>query len=95
MTITQTVEIPADYRISLELPRSVPVGVKARVEINIPAKITKSQPDTGEKPLAAGSEIEHIRKLLRKEMAEKGTSVVTAESGDGWEAYVKEKYAES
>ena len=86
MTITQTVEIPADYRISLELPRSVPVGVKARVEINIPTKITKSQSD---------SEIEHVRQLLRKEMSEKGTSAITTESGDGWEAYIRERYAES
>ncbi|MCL2721140.1 MAG: hypothetical protein FWD47_07350 [Treponema sp.] len=36
MTITQTVEIPADYRIFLDLPRSVPTGVKAQVSIAIP-----------------------------------------------------------
>ena len=35
MTITQTVEIPADYRISLELPRSVPAGAMAQVSITI------------------------------------------------------------
>ena len=86
MTITQTVEIPADYRILLDLPRSVPIGAKARIEINIPAKVTKTQSD---------SEIEHIRQLLRKEMSAKGTSAIKAESGDGWEAYIKEKYAES
>ena len=85
MTITQTVEIPADYRIFLELPRSVPIGAKARVEINIPAKVTKSQSD---------SEIEHVRQLLRKEMSANGTSAITAESGDGWEAYIRERYAE-
>ena len=86
MTITQTVEIPADYRISLELPRSVPVGAKARVDISIPAKTTKNH---------ANSEIEYVRHLLRKEMSEKGTSAVTAESGDGWEAYIRERHAES
>jgi hypothetical protein len=37
MTIEQTIEIPADRRIFLDLPRSVPAGVRARIEINIPA----------------------------------------------------------
>jgi hypothetical protein len=36
MTIEQTVEIPSDYRLYLELPRTVPTGVMAKVEINIP-----------------------------------------------------------
>jgi len=34
--IEQTVTIPADHRIFLELPRSVPAGVEARVSIAIP-----------------------------------------------------------
>jgi hypothetical protein len=37
MTIEQTIEIPANYRLLLELPRSAPVGAKAKIEINIPA----------------------------------------------------------
>jgi hypothetical protein len=37
MIIEQTVEIPADRRIFLDLPHSIPVGVRARIEINIPA----------------------------------------------------------
>ncbi|MCL2410181.1 MAG: hypothetical protein FWC97_00925 [Treponema sp.] len=36
MTIEQTITIPADYRIFLELPRSIPVGVKAQVSVAIP-----------------------------------------------------------
>ena len=36
MIIEQTVIIPDDYRISLELPRSVPTGVKAQISIAIP-----------------------------------------------------------
>ena len=36
MIIEQTVTIPADHRIFLELPRSVPAGVEARVSIAIP-----------------------------------------------------------
>ena len=49
MTITRTVEIPADYRISLELPPSVPIGAKARVDISIPTVVenqSRSEPVT-------------------------------------------------
>jgi hypothetical protein len=79
MTIEQTVEIPADYRIFIDLPHSIPTGVKARVEISVPA---------------AETQIEEVRRLLQKEMTEKGTSEVKAAAGDGWEAHVKERYAE-
>ena len=40
------------------------------------------------------NEINDIRLLLQKEMAEKGTLAVEATAGDGWEAHVKEHYAE-
>ena len=36
MTLTQTVKIPDDYRIFLELPRSVPSGIMAKINIDIP-----------------------------------------------------------
>ena len=36
MTIEQIITIPPDYRILLELPRTVPSGVTARVSIAIP-----------------------------------------------------------
>jgi len=36
MTIEQTVSIPEDYRIWFEVPRTVPIGVKAKVSISIP-----------------------------------------------------------
>ncbi|MCL1929326.1 MAG: hypothetical protein FWG07_11125 [Treponema sp.] len=92
MTIEQIVDIPADYRISLELPHSIPTGVKARIEINIPAPIKKDQSDSGLTPTGT---IEDVRQLLQKEMTEKGTSAVIAVAGDGWEAHVRERYAES
>jgi hypothetical protein len=63
MVIEQTVEIPVDYQVFHELPRSIP-------------------------------SIEEVRRLLQKEMAEKGTSNITVASGDGWEAHVMEHYAE-
>jgi hypothetical protein len=78
MTIEQTIEVPVDYRILLELPRSVPSGVKASVKINIP-EVDK---------------IDEVRLLLQKEMAQNGTATVPAVSGDGWEACVRERYAE-
>ena len=91
MIIEQTIEVPADYRIFLELPRTIPIGVKAQVQIQIPPVSTNkgigsviSQPD----------EIMDIRQLLQREMSEKGTLSATAVSGDGWEAYIRERYAE-
>jgi len=78
MVIEQTVTIPADYRIFIELPRSVPSGVKASVKINIPTSDT----------------INEVRQLLKEEMTQNGTTGVPAESGDGWEAHVRERYAE-
>jgi hypothetical protein len=91
MTIEQIIDIPADYRVFLELPRSIPSGVKAKVEISIPDAVTKSQNDSAFPPSA---KIEDIRQLLQKEMVEKGTSGVIAATGDGWEAHVREHYAE-
>ena len=43
MTITQTVEIPADRRITLEVPREVPTGATARVEFNIIPFVKKEE----------------------------------------------------
>ena len=37
--------------------------------------------------------IEDVRQLLQKEMAEKGTSTVTVSAGDGWESHIREHYA--
>jgi len=91
MTIEQTVEIPADYRVFLELPHSIPSGIKAKVSISIPVAAVKSQSDSISLPSTA---IEDINWLLQKEMAEKGTSNIKAASGDGWEAHVREHYAE-
>jgi len=36
MTIEQTVTIPADYRLFLELPHSIPIGARAKVSVVIP-----------------------------------------------------------
>ena len=40
-------------------------------------------------------DIEEVRQLLHKEIAEKGTSATIAVSNDGWEAYIEEHYAKS
>jgi len=34
MIVTQTVEIPADYRVFFDAPREIPVGATARCEIH-------------------------------------------------------------
>lgn len=91
MTIEQMVEIPADHRIFLELPRYAPTGVVAQIKINIPDGYAKGNSDTVFPPYA---KIEDVRQLLQKEMAEKGTTAVKTASGGGWEAHVRERYAE-
>ena len=88
MIIEQTVIIPDDYRIFLELPHSVPSGVIAQVKIDIPAVSAKDK-SVSSKSL---SKIDEVRQLLQKEMAEKGTSATAAASGDGWTAYVSERH---
>ena len=95
MTITQTVTIPADYRLFLELPQTVPSGIMARVEINIPAQTGVGIPEKEYTTKKSSSEIEEIRQLLQNEMTIKGTSAVAVSSGNGWEAYVRERYGES
>jgi uncharacterized protein (DUF1501 family) len=92
MTVEQIVDVPADYRIFIDLPRSIPTGVKARIEINVPATETNNRNGS---VVPSSSKMEEVRQLLQKEMTEKGTSEITAVTGDGWESHVREHYAES
>jgi hypothetical protein len=81
MTITQTVDIPDSHRLTIDVPNEVPAG--RTVLTFTPAAIRKLKPMV----------IEDVRQLLHKEMAERGTSSITAAAGDGWEAHVREHYA--
>jgi len=87
MTVEQIVEIPADYQISLTLPRSIPSGVKARIVISIPAMSTDNKKDS---VYLKTVEIEDVRRSLWQEMIKQGTLDVPVVSGDGWEAHVRE-----
>jgi hypothetical protein len=60
--------------------------------VDIPATETKNRNGSAFPP---SSEIMEVRRLLQKEMIEKGTSEIMAAAGDGWEAHVRERYAES
>jgi len=75
MTIEQTVAIPADYRLFLELPRSVPIGANARVSINIP---TEFESQSGIEPImpiksyrgilkGRGISVERLRELQQED----------------------------
>jgi hypothetical protein len=92
MIVEQIIDVPADYRIMLELPNTIPTGVKARVAISVPVMDTKSQFIPAPPSFVA---LEEVRRLLQKEMTEKGTSGVRAAVGDGWEAHIRERYVES
>ena len=60
-----------------------PMTIEQTVETNGPGEIA-----------SPSAEIEGIRQLLQKEMAEKGTSAVTVATGDGWESHIREHYAQ-
>ena len=95
MTVEQIISIPDDRRIFIELPHSIPIGAKARVEICVltadTTVITEGQSDSLFPPL---KKIEEVRELLQKEMSDRGTSAMIAATGDGWETHVREQYAE-
>ena len=77
MTITQTVAIPTDYRIFLELPRSVPIGAQARVSITIPTALESQSGIEQTKPVKSfrgilkgkGITIERFREMQREDKA--------------------------
>ena len=53
MTIIQTVEIPADRRITFEIPPQIPAGTKARFEliwfpVNSETKLNRVEPPSAE-----------------------------------------------
>jgi len=86
MIIEQTVAIPADYRLFLELPRSVPIGVNAQVSINIPTVFDSQSGIEPVKPVKSfrgilkdkGITIERLRELQREDKAldtERGDTV--------------------
>jgi len=68
MTITQTVEIPADRRVTLEVPREVPMG-ETTIIIQFP---TKKIPQNKRKMTAEEEKtaINRIAQRLKVEMAD-------------------------
>ena len=77
MTIERTVAIPADYRIFLELPRSVPIGANARVSISIPTVFDSQNGIEPVNPVKSyrgilknrGISVERLRELQREDKA--------------------------
>jgi hypothetical protein len=59
MTITQTVEITDDYRVTLEIPRSVPKG-KAHITIQFP--VAENPKTDSEIPRFTENEFEELMK---------------------------------
>jgi len=92
MIVEQIVEIPANRRITLEIPKTVPEG--KTILTFTPVSASRN---SGVSPGITGEALKmaDVRQLLNKEMIEKGTSGISTTSGDGWEAHVTERYAES
>ena len=98
MKITQTVVVPASHRLTIDVPPEVPAG-SVIITFTPTEEEQKGIPvfdyANGQFRMAEDfDEIENVRVLLQKEMAEKGTSTVVAAAGDGWIAHVRERYAE-
>ena len=75
MTIEQTVTVSADYRLFIDLPRSIPVGAKAKVSVAIPT-VFDSQCDgrIGAKSFRGilkgkGITVDQLRELQREDKA--------------------------
>jgi hypothetical protein len=43
MSITQTIEVPADHRLTIDLPRDLPVGTTARFEYRVIPFVKKKE----------------------------------------------------
>ena len=84
MTVTQTINIPANRRLTIDVPSEVPTG-----PVILTFTPAKAVPANNDRTIA------DVRQLLQKEMSEQGTYAVSAATGDGWEAHVLERYAES
>jgi len=77
MTIEQTVTIPADYHLFLELPRSVPIGVNAHVSISVPtvfddqSSVKPVKPEKSYRGLLKGRgiSVERLRELQKEDKA--------------------------
>jgi hypothetical protein len=99
MKTSQTVVVPASHRLTIDVPPEVPAGpviltfTPAEVEQKRNPVFSRAR---GQFHMAEDiDEIKDVRLLLQKEMAEKGTLAVAVAAGDGWEAHVRERYAES
>jgi len=86
MTLTQTVEITADRRITFEVPREVPIGWQD-VIIQFPVKAESSTP--AKRKLTAEEEAEHIERNFERINAEAMDVFEDQkwifESDEGWE----------
>jgi hypothetical protein len=44
MTIEQTIKVPNDHRLAIDLPHEIPTGITARVELKVFPFIKKDEP---------------------------------------------------
>ena len=91
--IEQTVEVPASHKLTIDVPREIPAGpVIIAFRTAAVQNIYKTKHKHGTPFI---DRLKEVRQLLKKEMTQNGTAAVPAISGDGWEAHIQERYAES
>jgi len=91
MTIEQTIKIPADHRLTIDVPREVPVGATARCEIhwfprkeainNLDAALEEIWALCKDAPVTVDSFLEERRR--DNEMEEERYRQFFSKSGDG------------
>ena len=92
MMIERTVEVPASHRLTIKVPPEVPTGP---VILTFRSATVQRIDKANQMPKTPFTDqLEEVRQLLKKEMAQNGTTDIPVASGDGWEAHVRERYAE-
>ena len=93
MVIEQTVEVPVNHRLIIDVPLEIPAGPVILAFRPTTVQRTNKAKQIHKIPFT--DRLEEVRQLIKKEMAQNGTTDMPVASGDGWEAYVWERYAES
>jgi len=93
MMIEQIVEVPVNHRMIIDVPLEIPAG--SVILAFRPATDQRADKVKQMNRTSFTNRLEEVRQLLKKEMAQNGTLDIPVTSGDGWEAHVREQYAES
>jgi len=79
MTVTQTVEVPVSHRLTIDVPREIPAGTTARVELNVLPFVNK--PDNSGKLRLSKQELDEMLRDAQTPITDSLTGIL-ADLGD-------------